>query len=69
MGIGPEKVVAPKMRWKAPINRRYWDPPCCMPKVSSISAALEKVIRRVCCRVANVARKSGTRRSWPQGSP
>ena len=36
----PKKMVAPKMRWKAPISRRYWEPPCCMPKVSNISRAL-----------------------------
>ncbi len=28
-------MVAPKMRWKAPIRRRYWEPPCCKPNLPS----------------------------------
>jgi hypothetical protein len=41
----------------------YCVPPCCMPKVSSILAALRNRITRLCCRMASVARKSGTSRS------
>ena len=65
----PKKMVAPNTLWNAAINRRYWEPPCCIPKTSSISAALWKVIVCFCCRMASVARKMGTSRSWPQGTP
>src|SRR5262249_12612505 len=60
-------MVAPKMRWKAPTNRRYSDPPCCIPKVSSISTALAKVIRRDRWRVAGVGPHNvGFRRHWKE---
>ena len=34
-------MAAPKIRWKALISRRYWEPPCRMPKVFSMSPAGE----------------------------
>ena len=37
-------MVAPKIRWNAPTSLRYCEPPCCIPKVSSISAPDAKVI-------------------------
>src|SRR5207253_8496797 len=55
----PKKIVAPKMRWNEATSRRYWEPPCWIPNVSSISAALLKVIRADCWRTAIVARKIG----------
>src|SRR4051795_358308 len=38
----PKKIVAPKIRSKAPTSRLYSFPPFCIPKVSSISAPLRK---------------------------
>src|ERR1700744_5248126 len=53
------KMVAPKIRWKAPTRRRYCVPPCCIANVSNICAALSNVILGLSCLIASVARKNG----------
>src|SRR3954451_24810622 len=43
----PKKIVAPKIRSKAPTSRLYSFPPFCIPKVSSISLLLNSECRQV----------------------
>ena len=38
----PKKILAPKIRSKAPTRRLYSLPPFCIPKVSNIAAPLRK---------------------------
>jgi transposase len=50
-------------------RRRYSFPPVCIPKLSNISAAVRNRITWLFWRTARVARKIGTRRSCPNGTP
>lgn len=61
--VRTKKMVAPKIRSKAWMSRRYSFPPFCMPNVSSICAALLNRSTGLCWRTAMVARKMGTIRS------
>jgi hypothetical protein len=44
-------------------------PPVCIPRLSNISAAVRNRIVWLFCWTAKVARKIGTRRSCPKGTP
>jgi hypothetical protein len=65
----PKGMVAPKTLSNAPTSRRCSWPPVCIPNVSSISAAVRNRIVWLFCWTARVARKIGTSRSWPNGTP
>ena len=62
IGSVPKKIVAPT-------SPRYSFPPVCIPKLSSISAAVRNRIVWLFRWSAMVARKIGTSRSWPNGMP
>jgi hypothetical protein len=64
MDEGKEKILS-----KAATRRRYSFPPLCIPNVSSISAAVLIQMIWLFCRTAKVARKIGTIRSCPKGTP
>jgi hypothetical protein len=65
----PKKMVAPKIRSKAATSLRYSLPPLCMPRVSNIWAADLNRMVWLFCLTASVARKIGTMRSCPKGTP